>query len=97
MLALFLDSLALWVLTKWGGRMGEDDLNRISDDPLDPRRVNRAVYRVEDAWPVLRVVLALRKNWWAILIGVPLGIFIVKPEQAAAWVLSVLAGVGVGL
>jgi|GEM_PF-5205021 len=46
-----------------------DDHNDYSDDPMEWRRVRRAVIRVEQSWPIVGPIVALVTNWKAWAVG----------------------------
>ena len=66
----------------------KDDLDRYSSDPLDPRRVNRAVFGYEDAWWFIGALVAA-KRYPFITIAIAAGVFAaIRPD-----LLQVILGV----
>ena len=62
----------------------DDDLERIPDKDVDPRRITRAVYRTEDSWPVLRLLNLVHKNWKLIAICIGIGAAAMRPQSLVA-------------
>lgn len=62
----------------------DDDLDRISAEPLDPRRINRAVFAYEDAWWFIGALVAA-KRYPLIVIAVAAGVFaLLRPDLLQA-------------
>jgi hypothetical protein len=58
----------------------KDDLDRVSAEPLDPRRVNRAVFGYEDAWWFIGALVAA-KRYPLITIAIAAGVFAaIRPD-----------------
>ena len=39
-----------------------DDLDRYDDDPPDGKKLNQTVDRMDQAWPIMEPIIALRKH-----------------------------------
>jgi hypothetical protein len=64
--------------------MADDDLDRVPSEPLDQRRVNRAVFAVEDAWWLIGPIAAV-KRYRLVSVAMVLGLLaILRPDIASA-------------
>ena len=60
------------------------EIDRFPKDPLDPQRVNRAVFVVEDSMGLLTFVGALLKHWlWLSSVGVAI-FLLLRPDMIDA-------------